>query len=211
MTQIEFADAYKSGFSRTVAFILSKGINFTQAEEIAQFAWAKGWEHRTELRKPSALSAWINSIALNVLRNFSRQKKREVSLDSICLGVAPSMNVCARLDLRRALSVCSSIDRELIRLRHMEGCSSPEAGRRCGLSAVTARVRLMRARRKVQKALGVPDARHDARRGRKRCAGLVLGDPGAADPGRPAPAPACCSPASGGPPIEPAVETVRPR
>lgn len=150
MTTVQFADAYRDGFARTIRFILSKGLNHSEAEEIAQTAWARGWERRAQLHDLKALPAWINTIALNMLRNVVRRRKREVTFEGYYFPSSRPAGTAARLDLQRMLSSCNPLDQTLFRLRHFEGLTTPEAARRCGLSAVTARVRLMRARRRIR-------------------------------------------------------------
>ena len=150
ITSLDFQNAYSTGFPRTVRFIRSKGINPSDAEEIAQSAWAKGWERRRQLKCVDSLSSWINSIAFNVLRNFARKRKRVTEfLSCHDQGEAP-MAVPDRLDLRRITSHCSPLDRRLLWFRYVEGRSSAEAGRMLGLSAVAARIRLMRARNRLR-------------------------------------------------------------
>ena len=151
ITSMEFQNAYATGFPRTVRFIRSKGINPSDAEEIAQAAWAKGWERRRQLKCVESLSSWINSIAFNVLRNFARKAKRSTEfLPCHDRGIGPP-GVPARLDLQRVTSSCSPLDRRLLWFRYVEGRSSSEAGKIVGLSAVAARIRLMRARNRIQK------------------------------------------------------------
>lgn len=152
ITAMEFQDAYATGFPRTVRFIRSKGVNPCDAEEIAQAAWAKGWERRRQLKCAESLSSWINSIAFNVLRNFARKSKRSMEFQACHdRGVAPAA-VPARLDLQRVTSACSPLDRRLLWFRYVEGRSSSEAGEILGLSAVAARIRLMRTRNRIRKA-----------------------------------------------------------
>jgi DNA-directed RNA polymerase specialized sigma24 family protein len=45
------------------------------AEEVAQAAWAKGWERLSQLRNESFVVIWVNTIALNVYRSGLRRKR----------------------------------------------------------------------------------------------------------------------------------------
>ena len=69
-----FSDAYVKGFPVTLQFLRSLGIDPDRAEEIAQAAWAKGWEKRRSLREQERLIPWANTIALNLFRSWFRRR-----------------------------------------------------------------------------------------------------------------------------------------
>ena len=63
-----YADAFESGFGATRRFLVSRGLAVEEAEEIAQDAWVRGWEHRDQLREPRLVGYWVNAIARNLFR-----------------------------------------------------------------------------------------------------------------------------------------------
>ena len=146
----QFGRAYQQGFERTVRFIGSRGIYPAIAEETAQAAWTKGWQRRAQLRNPKRILPWINTIALNLLRARKRKQSREEELvempDHRCRQAAMS----AKVDAGRLLRHCDPTDRKLLGLHHLQGHTTSEAGRRCGLKPTAARVRLMRVRRRLR-------------------------------------------------------------
>ena len=63
-----YAEAFQNGFGATRRFLISRGAPLDDAEEIAQAAWARGWEYREQLRDPGLVGFWVNSIARNLFR-----------------------------------------------------------------------------------------------------------------------------------------------
>ena len=47
-----YAEAFQNGFGATRRFLISRGAPLEEAEEIAQAAWARGWEYCEQLRDP---------------------------------------------------------------------------------------------------------------------------------------------------------------
>ena len=150
MTREQYSSAYNSGFARTVRLLHYRGLAREHAEEIAQAAWAKGWEHRTDLRDPTRVDNWVNTIALNGFRNTFRKPWTFVELPEIPTEHKISASA---IDVRRALEKCDVRDRELISGHYFEGYTCEELGHREHCTAVAVRVRLWRARRKLAVAL----------------------------------------------------------
>src|ERR1700724_301441 len=75
MKRNEYSDAFQNGYSATRRFLLSRGAGLEEAEEIAQAAWARGWEYRDQLRDPALVGFWVNSIARNLFRAKFRSKE----------------------------------------------------------------------------------------------------------------------------------------
>src|SRR5258708_34641665 len=121
----EFATAFPAGYKSTCRFLISRGAPATEAEEIAQAAWARGWEHRDQLRNPTLVGYWVNSIA----RNLFRAKFRApiiVALEPYQdPGYVMSM---AGIELRQMLDACSLRDRQMLE-KILEGYSAEEIGR----------------------------------------------------------------------------------
>ena len=64
MTREEYGQAYQRGFDLTVRLLLSRGAPRDRAREVAQAAWARGWERLSQLRNESLVVTWVNTIAL---------------------------------------------------------------------------------------------------------------------------------------------------
>src|ERR1700687_991587 len=119
-----YAEAFESGYRATRRFLLSRGAPIEDAEEIAQAAWARGWEFRDQLRDPSLVGYWVNSIARNLFRAKFRAPA-PAALDSIDPGYTMSLD---SLEVRLLLDRCSGRDRDLL-LKSLEGYSAEEIAR----------------------------------------------------------------------------------
>lgn len=150
LTELQFAAAYSKGFSRTVRFLQSSGVQQELAEEISQAAWTRGWECRAQLKNPAALGVWVNSIAKNLLRVDYRRRKivEELQEDSAVIGATTDSTALAEL-----LSHCTHEDRELLVKHYMEGWSSNELAPALGISPVSVRVRLLRIKQTLRDTL----------------------------------------------------------
>jgi RNA polymerase sigma factor (sigma-70 family) len=155
MTRDQYASAYRDGFAVTTKFLVSRGINVDTAEEAAQAAWAKGWEHRDKLRDPGKVLTWVNTIALNVFRNWFR--RRETGELPAEIPVPPDANP-RLIDVGSALAKCTPADREMIEKHYLAGYTSAELGRQMSCTPVAVRVRMLRVRRRLQQSIARSDA-----------------------------------------------------
>src|SRR5258708_18374421 len=142
MQRHAYAYAFQNGFGATRRFLISRGAPLDEAEEIAQAAWARGWEYREQLRDPGLVSFWVNSIA----RNLFRARFRAAIAVPLEMAKEPSYAFDTdTIDLHRMLDHCSQRDRVLFE-RTLEGYSAEEIARTAGISSTGIRVRLLRAR-----------------------------------------------------------------
>lgn len=146
----QFADAFRHGYAMTLRFLLSRGAAGDAAEEIAQAAWAKGWECRMQLQRPHMVGAWVNSIAKNMLKNSLRaDRKREILTEHVKFD-APAV---LALDLKHILKKCDPRSSIILRGYYFEGYTTEEIAEQVGLTPVTVRVRLLRLRRALRSQL----------------------------------------------------------
>ena len=144
MNRDEYGDAYQGGFERTVRFLLSRGVHWDKANEVAQSAWAIGWERREQLRNENLVVTWVNAIALNVYRaGLRRESFHEILLDQP--DEAASIDFIA-IDLKRILNFCRPSNRRLLE-ECLNGVSAADIARQSGVSDTAIRIRLLRARR----------------------------------------------------------------
>lgn len=144
-----FGKAYRDGLQRTINFLMSRGVPYDQAPDIAQSAWLRGWERLGQLRDESIILAWINTIALNHFRRSLRSRCQEESLTPEHDGKATGLNVAA-IDLKHIMGACSPKDRALLEAQ-LVGSTPKELAQKEGVSQTAIRIRLLRARRSARR------------------------------------------------------------
>lgn len=142
----EFAGAYDRGFLTTLRFLRSLGANEDIAEEIAQAAWTRGWQYRTQLTNPLLAGAWVNTIARNLYWNVRSLQQRFQELEDYAV---PS-NFVSSLEAADMMGSCSELESRLLTMFYIEGYTTMEIAERVGLCPATVRVRLMRIRRSLR-------------------------------------------------------------
>jgi RNA polymerase sigma-70 factor (ECF subfamily) len=147
MTDEYFGKAYQKGFHLTVRFLLSRGLSYEGALDTAQAAWTRGWERRDQLRQPALLLTWTNSIALNIYRTMLRRERQSEAF----LQAEPVTNLnVAAFDVERILQECRPCDRTVLEEHYLDGYRVREIAQLQGCSEAAIRIRLFRARKKVQ-------------------------------------------------------------
>jgi RNA polymerase sigma factor (sigma-70 family) len=147
LTPDQFAEAYERCYSRTVRFLQSRGVGPDVAEEVAQSAWARGWERQSQLESDSAFLPWVNSIALNALRVYLRKQTRTPQCPEDFQEKIPakqSISLNDRHDLRNLLARCTPQDQQLLWAYWGEGFTSNEIAAKLKIKAVSVRVRITR-------------------------------------------------------------------
>lgn len=155
MTREEYGQAYIEGHERTVRFLLSRGVLRDTAQDVAQAAWARGWEHLNQLRDESLLITWVNAIALNHFRRSLRYEQRHETLVDIAQS-SSGLNWAA-IELSRILSRCQRNDRTLLEAQ-LAGVTAKELSKRTGTTPTAIRLRFFRARHAARLAAQEPRA-----------------------------------------------------
>jgi RNA polymerase sigma factor (sigma-70 family) len=169
VSQEEYGCAYQQCFPLTVRFLGSKGLSSDIATEIAQSAWTKGWECRSQLRDSAYLLTWVNSIALNAYRGLLRREQKFEALPEI--SIAPRLDLAA-IDVTRILDGCRPRDRIILQQHHLEERPIQEIAHEYACSETAMRIRLLRARRSATSRLrlvSVPDACREDRSVHHKC------------------------------------------
>lgn len=145
-----------------IAFIHGKIERRDSAEDFAQDAFCRAWEHLPGLREPAAFAGWLYQITANAIRTEGRRARlvesRTVALDhdppatgSETPEAEPSMN-CS-VNVHRAIGSLSEEQRIVVSLRYFSDLSTDEIARVLGTQPGTVRSRLSRAYGELRRIL----------------------------------------------------------
>ncbi|NKY97076.1 RNA polymerase sigma factor [Nocardiopsis alborubida] len=129
-----------------------------RADDVAAETFGVAWRRYDRLPKDQPLP-WLYGVARNVIRARRRGERRrgEVLSAEADAGVPAASDTVRQVEERdtalRALERLSATDRELVMLLAWEGLELTEAARVLGCTTATARVRLHRARRRIERFL----------------------------------------------------------
>lgn len=147
VTPDEFANAYERGFAGTVRILCAYGVRRrSDADELAQAAWVRGWERCATIVDPRCITQWVNAIAINMFRNMRRGGRHYEALGDI--ACAPQMFTASCV--RQMLEKCDRMDRRLLESFYIFGDSLEEIAVTCKTTPGAMRVRLCRARNRVR-------------------------------------------------------------
>ena len=127
------------------------------AEDVAAETFAIAWRRREEMPREALL--WLYAIARGVVSNHRRSEARRLRLAARLAqerGAGdedPAGLVADRLELAHAFDALEDSDRELLMLVAWEGLAPRQGARVLGCSAATFRVRVHRARKRLEQGL----------------------------------------------------------
>jgi RNA polymerase sigma-70 factor, ECF subfamily len=131
------------------------------AEDVAQESCLRAIQRRSQLRDPSAMTAWFRSLvshfALSRRRQSERRSHREAPLDDRC-EIPSIVDLSAHIDLAAAIERLGDELRVPLVLVCYGGFTSSEVARRLKIAPATVRYRLAAARNVLRPLLEVHDA-----------------------------------------------------
>jgi RNA polymerase sigma-70 factor (ECF subfamily) len=121
------------------------------AEDATQEAFLRAFRALRNYRHESSFAAWIRRIAVRTAIDLIRRRRPEEPL-ATDPDFGPSEE--KRLEdvdtLRHALAALSPLDREILLAREVEGEADKEIARRLDMTVTGVRVRMHRARKRLQ-------------------------------------------------------------
>ena len=151
--EAEFSALFHAHCPAVRAF-LRRRVPGNSADDLTAETFARAWKNYGSLKGQPL--PWLYGIARNVMREFYRTRPEEDATDVIELDPQRadfSTLVDMSIDINRALGTLSAPDREILTLHAWEGLSPAELAAALGISSTAARVRLHRARTRLEDAL----------------------------------------------------------
>ena len=157
---------FEENYDRIYRHVLGMVHDPTEAEDLTQETFLRAFQQRDSLRESGAVVSWLYRIATHVTLDRLRQRARRAPRDSggdvdeidVADPEAPSlqqfmeqaeMSAC----VQEYLANLPDDSRAVILLHDMHGLSGPEIAETLGLPLATVKMRLHRARARLQAAL----------------------------------------------------------
>lgn len=165
----EFEACFEDHAPLVLGFVLRRVEDRESAEDVVAEVFSVVWRRRGEADTEVTLP-WLYSIALKLISNHRRSKRRRLRLrqrlgeQRAPLGRDPASLVEDRDDIRAAFRSLSDSQREVLRLAYWEDLEATDAASVLGCSIGTYRVRLHRARRELAAHLRPENSLDDGNR-----------------------------------------------
>jgi RNA polymerase sigma-70 factor (ECF subfamily) len=159
---------FSSYHDRIYRYVLSVIHDPSEAEDLTQETFLRAYAYRNSLRNPNAARGWLYRIATRVCLDALRQRVEHVSLDGeeggSTVDSAPSphpsaLEIAEREEtgvcVQRCLDFLSDSYRAVILLHEGHSLTATEIAHLLGESVGTVKIRLHRARRKLQEIMAI--------------------------------------------------------
>ncbi len=149
-----FETLYRAHVGRIYAFCLRSCGDVHRAENLTQDTFVRAYKHLGAFKGDSALSTWLFSIALNLIRDDYRKAKGDISLDDTAEPAAPrhrEMN--AAIDLERAIARLPQKARMVFLLHDVHGLTHQQIAAGLDITDGTSKAQLSRARALLRERL----------------------------------------------------------
>jgi len=145
-----------------------------EAEDLTQETFLRAHCRQETLRDPKAARGWLYRIATNVCLDRFRERTPHVALDAEAAGSAPSAQERAERAetsacVQRCLDYLPDHYRAVVLLFEAHGLTAPEIAELLGVTVGTVKIRLHRARRKLQEVMDIGCAVSEGRHGAPCC------------------------------------------
>ena len=174
---------------RIYRYVLSLVHNPAEAEDLTQDTFLRAYSHRDSLRDPNAVRGWLYRIATRACLDRLRQRTAPVSLhgeegaspvDSVPSTSPSALEIAEREEtgacVQRCLDFLSDSYRAVILLHEAHSLTAAEIAELLGESVGTIKIRLHRARRKLQEIMQIGCAVSESQNGVPCCEPKSLGE-----------------------------------
>jgi RNA polymerase sigma-70 factor (ECF subfamily) len=157
--EARFERLYAQHGRAVLAFAVRRSSDPQDAPDVLAETFLVAWRRLDEVPRGPEARLWLYGVARNVLANQHRSERRRERLaerlrQELPLALADLPQAAgANGAVRAALERLGSADREILRLAGWEELSPREIAKELGITQVSARSRLHRARRRLRQAL----------------------------------------------------------
>jgi RNA polymerase sigma-70 factor (ECF subfamily) len=156
-----FHAIYSAHREALLAYLLRRTDDPADAADVLAEVFLVAWRRADAVPVGDAARAWLFGVARRALANHRRSERRRSALASelaaALASVPPPADDAFDPDLRGALESLEARDREIVALTAWEQLTPAEIAQVLDMNPVTVRVRLHRARRRLeQKLIGDP-------------------------------------------------------
>ena len=166
---VESTDAgllFETYHDRIYRYVLRIVGNPAEAEDLTQDTFLRAHRRRDSIRDPEAVRGWLYRIATHVCLDRLRQRKSHISIDSEegasrAESAAPVLPTILQVHERKETSACVQrcLDylpdnyRAAILLHEAHSLTAAEIAELLGVTLATVKIRIHRARRKLQQVM----------------------------------------------------------
>lgn len=179
---LDAAALFERYHDRIYGYVLDIVKNAAEAEDLTQDAFLRAYARQNTLRDPLAVRGWLYQIATRLCLDRLRQRRPQISLDSGAgaAQVAPiasrspsSLEITERKEtsacVQRCLDFLPDTYRAVILLHEAHSLTAPEIAELLGVTVMTVKIRLHRARRKLKRIMDYGCAVSKDRKGTPVC------------------------------------------
>jgi len=151
----DFEGFFEAEYERLLRAMFLVSGDPNEAEDLAQGAMARAFEHWDRVASADSPTAYLYTIALNLHRSAVRRALRPLrSHLPTRLAPDPAEAIHARDEIVTAMTTLPITQREALVLVEWMGMTAEEAGALLGIKAVSVRARVHRARASLAKSFG---------------------------------------------------------
>jgi RNA polymerase sigma-70 factor (ECF subfamily) len=149
--EVAYERAYEEYWSDVFRFALAWTNDWASAEDLAQDAYLRLWDHRARLDWDRPVLPWLLVTTRRLATDRFRSLRRRLLPTSTPASLDPGLRD-RWLDVCAAMSGLSPLERTALVMTAVEGASYDEAGQALGTTAGALRAAVSRARTKLETA-----------------------------------------------------------
>jgi RNA polymerase sigma factor (sigma-70 family) len=150
-TEVTYERAFEEHWSDVFRFALAWTNDWAAAEDLAQEAYLRLWNHRAHLDWNRPVLPWLLVTTRRLATDRFRALRRRLLPTSRPASLDPALRA-HWLDVCAAMADLSPLERTALVMTAVEGASYEEAGRVLGTTAGALRAAVSRARTKLETA-----------------------------------------------------------